>query len=79
MNEYIPILCALHDSYELACLRNLVDLVSWQDSDGHILRKKLRYLTIDTCNGEEFLLAADENGKQLRIRLDMIQSTPPGS
>ncbi len=79
MSDYTPILCALHDSYELACMRNLVDLVIWQNSDGHILRQKLRYLTINTCNGEEFLLAADENGTQLRIRLDMIQSTPPGS
>jgi hypothetical protein len=60
-------------------MRNLIDLVIWQDSEGHTLRQKLRYQTIDIRNGEEFLLAVDEHGTQQRIRLDMIQSQPPGS
>lgn len=78
MSEYIPIQCALHDSYELACMRNLIDSVVWRDDDGHVPRKKLRFLTISIKNSEEFLVAADQEANQFRIRLDHIESTPPG-
>ena len=77
MSEYIPIRCALHDSYELACMRNLVDKVTWRDDEGLLHRQKLRFLTIDVKNSEEFLVAADQDANQFRIRLDRIESAPP--
>ena len=78
MSKYIPIQCALHDSYELACMHNLIDQVIWRDDDGHLRRQKLRFVTIVIKNSEEFLVATDQDANQLRIRLDHIESTPPG-
>ncbi|MDO6562997.1 Rho-binding antiterminator [Amphritea sp. 1_MG-2023] len=78
MTDYKPIQCDLHDGFELACMRRLVDQVIWQDNNGQLQRDKLRFINIDIRNGEECLIAADHNGQQLRIRLDRIQSKPPG-
>ncbi|WP_417226436.1 Rho-binding antiterminator [Amphritea sp.] len=78
MTDYKPIQCDLHDGFEMACMRKLVDQVIWQDDDGRLQRDKLRFINTDTRDGAEFLVAADQNGQQLRIRLDRIQSRPPG-
>lgn len=78
MAGYKPIQCELHDSFELACLRQLIDQVIWRDDSGQLHRDTLCFLDTAIGNGEEFLIAANQNGKQFRIRLDRIESAPPG-
>ena len=76
MSEYKPIQCELHDSYELACMRKLIEEVMWRDDSGHINREKLRYMNIEIHKGEEFLIAENREGQPRRIRLDHIESMP---
>jgi len=77
MTEYKPIQCELHDTFELACMHKLIDQVIWRDDNGQLHRDKLRFMNTATRNGEEFLIATNQSGKQFRIRLDLIQSLPP--
>ena len=76
MKEYSHINCEVHDGYELACMRNAIHEVSWQQ-DGKPHTEQLRFLDLDCSNKEEHLIAENREGKKFRIRLDMITSTLP--
>ena len=69
---YIPIACALHDEYEIAIMRRQKLRISWLDDSG--CSHQSLVLPIDTRveNGEEFLIAEEEGGERLRVRLDRI-------
>nr|WP_236588738.1 hypothetical protein [Amphritea japonica] len=56
----------------------MVDKVIWRGDDGQIHRHKLRFLTIEIKDGGEYLVAADQDGIPFHIRLDRIESMPPG-
>lgn len=77
MTNYKPIQCELYDRFEIACMHGLTGEVIWQDKNGQRQQDQLRFMTIDIRDGEECLIAAAHNGKQLCIRFDRIQSKPP--
>lgn len=69
---YIPVCCELHSRYELAIIqRQSLNLV-WQDGQQtHI--STVMPLDLQTKRGREFLIARDQQGELLQIRLDYIQ------
>ncbi len=75
-NSYKPISCEVHDGYELACMRRAIHELIWLDEEGSH-RKKLRFLVLDYSGGQEYLVAEEQSGETLRIRLDRITSTLP--
>lgn len=72
-NQYQPISCALYSEYELAIMhRQLVRLV-WQEA-GQTRIATVKPLDLKTRNHQEFLVAEDQQGQTLSIRLDYICS-----
>jgi len=73
MNEvYQPISCALHDEYEIAIMHKKYLPVRWLDDSGELHADKVLPKDILVKNKEEFLIATDQNNKELCIRLDKI-------
>ena len=72
VDQYKPIACALHDEYEIAIMHGRKLRITWLDESGD--SHESRVLPIDTRveNGEEFLIAEEEGGERLTIRLDRI-------
>ena len=72
-DPYKPIACALHDQYEIAIMRRQKLSITWLDDSG--CSHDSLVLPVDTRveNGEEFLVAEEEGGKRLTIRLDRIE------
>lgn len=81
MTDYRPISCAVYNQYELAILRHTAMRLRWQDNAGVIHLETLTLEDLETCHGEEFLLARNLIGEYLRVRLDRIKTvpTPPAS
>lgn len=72
MSEYTPIDCGLYSQYELAILHHRRLRVSWRDPAGaHIAMLTPRDL--QTREGAEFMIAEDQDGQALELRLDWIQ------
>ena len=69
---YQPIACAQHDRYEIAIMRRQKLKISWQDDSGCPHESLVLPVDIKVENGEEFLLAEEEGGERLQIRLDRI-------
>jgi len=69
---YQPISCALHDEYEIAIMHKKYLSVRWQDDSGELHADIVLPKDILVKNKEEFLIAADQNNKELCIRLDKI-------
>ena len=71
-DPYKPIACALHDEYEIAIMHRQKLTITWCDDSG--VSHESRVLPLDTRveNGEEFLIAEEEGGERLTIRLDRI-------
>lgn len=74
--DYQPIQCAIHDGYELACMRNAIHLVEWQIDDTSF-SQRLRFLDLQYTSEGEYLIAEDQAGEQYKIRLDSIHSRLP--
>jgi transcriptional antiterminator Rof (Rho-off) len=73
MNKpYQPILCSLHDEYEVAIMHQKKLNIQWLDDAGISHREKVLPTDILVNNKEEFLLAAGSDNKELCIRLDRI-------
>lgn len=77
MPEYIPIQCEIHDLYEIACMHRTVAEVVWRDDQGVQQSALLRYLDIKIRDHQEYLIAEDQQGVEVEIRLDRIESLPP--
>jgi Rho-binding antiterminator len=71
-DPYKPIACALHDEFEIAIMHRQKLRITWLDDSG--CSHDSLVLPVDTRvdSGEEFLIAEEEGGKQLTIRLDRI-------
>jgi len=72
MTDYQPIACGLYSQYELAIMRRTPLTLSWRGNDGLSHLETLLPEDLQTCNGEEFLVARSGSGKQFRVRLDRI-------
>lgn len=68
---YQPIACALHDEYEIAIMHKKPLKIRWSDND-EVHSARLQPKDIQVKDGQEFLIAASEDGKQYCIRLDRI-------
>lgn len=81
MSDYTPIDCARYSEYELAILRRWKLRIAWRDEAGLSHVEMLRPCDLQTRHGEEFLIAENSSGEQLKIRLDQITEAqrPAGS
>ena len=71
-DPYKPIACALHDEYEIAIMHGQKLRITWLDENGDLHESRVLPLDTRVENGEEFLIAEDEGGERLMIRLDRI-------
>jgi len=71
-DQYRPIACALHDEYEIAIMRRQKIRITWLDDSGCSHDSLVLPLDTRVDNGEEFLIAEQESGERLSIRLDRI-------
>jgi transcriptional antiterminator Rof (Rho-off) len=76
-DAYQPIPCEVYDSYELAIMHSQQLQLVWRDKDRRHHISKLTPCDLQTQKGEEFLIANDEAGRTIRIRLDYIESCTP--
>ncbi len=74
--QYQPIKCDIHDRFELACMREIEDIVTWTEIDQK-RSEKLRFLDLEYTKEGEFLIAENQSKDRLKIRLDTITSTLP--
>ena len=72
MSDYDPVDCALYSRYELAILRRQQLLLSWRDEGDMAHLEVVSPKDLQTCNGEEFLIAERPDGRRLRLRLDKV-------
>ena len=74
MNEdqYKPISCAQYDIYEIAIMHGEKLNLIWFDKQGFEQQEIITPQDLKTLNCEEYLIAADELGQALDIRLDKI-------
>jgi Rho-binding antiterminator len=77
MSDYRPIPCALYDRYERAIMHRDRLRVRWRDDAGITHLETLFPADLETCNGEEFLVAIGLGGEALRLRLDRIVDAEP--
>jgi Rho-binding antiterminator len=75
-DSYQPINCEIHDGYELACIRRAVHTLTWQEGENS-QKETLRFLDLEYTGGQEFLIAENQSGEKLRIRLDRITTKLP--
>lgn len=73
MSEYTPIDCGLYSQYELAILHHRRLRVSWRDTQGETHIAMLTPRDLQTREGAEFMIAEDQDGQSLELRLDWIQ------
>ena len=72
MTDYQPIACGLYSQYELAIMHRTPLTLSWRGNDGLSHLETLVPEDLQTCKGEEFLVARNGAGEQYRVRLDRI-------
>jgi Rho-binding antiterminator len=72
MTDYQPIACGLYSQYELAIMHRTPLTLSWRGNDGLSHLETLVPEDLQTCKGEEFLVARNGAGEQFRVRLDRI-------
>lgn len=73
-DSYIPIPCAVYDTYEIAIMHGELLQVVWKDELGQHNIKVLKPLDLQTRDSTEFLIVQTDEGKRLQLRLDRIQS-----
>ena len=76
MPRYEPIACHLHDTYEIAIMGQRRLQLRWRDGDSEHSESVLP-LDLRTADSAEWLLARDDHGEQLLIRLDWISDARP--
>ncbi|MCW9058848.1 MAG: transcriptional antiterminator, Rof [Gammaproteobacteria bacterium] len=73
MSEYTPIDCELYNQYELAILHHRRLRVCWRDTRDETHIAMLTPRDLQTREGAEFMIAEDQDGQSLELRLDWIQ------
>ena len=76
-NPYTPISCTEHSNYELFIMHRQRLHIAWKDPHNHHNIDTLLPIDLQTKDGEEFLVAQDRNGQEIRIRLDYITHCTP--
>jgi len=72
-SRYTPIPCAIYSQYKLAIMHRQSLKLVWHDqAQTHIAT--VTPLDLQTKQGQEFLIARDQGGHELHIRLDYIHS-----
>lgn len=77
MNDYQPIACAFYDIFEIAIMRGHRLRTRWRDPDGTVAEEWLQPLELRIHHQAEHLLATREDGSELELRLDWIESAAP--
>ena len=73
MNKpYQPILCSLHDEYEIAIMHKKTLDIKYSDDPGVSTRGTVLPIDLLVKNKEEYLLFKTSDGEELSIRLDKI-------
>jgi len=72
MQDYQPIACHVHDTYEIAIMHQTMLKLDWRQA-GILRHDTVRPVDLCTKEGAEWLLAENRSGKQLEIRLDWIR------
>lgn len=73
MTDYRPIDCQTYGEFERAIIGRKRLRVAWREPDGMDHLEILIPRDLETCRGEEFLLASNDRGDQFRLRLDWIR------
>jgi len=73
---YRSIPCAEYSEYELAIMHDLRLHLSWVEGNV-IYHRVVEPADLETRDGAEYLIALDDDGVPLRIRLDMIRRRRP--
>lgn len=73
MSRYHPIPCETYAELEVAILHQVRLRVAWRSVNGAMHVQRLTPKDLNTRNHEEFLLAEDDNGEAVEIRLDRIR------
>ncbi len=69
---YQPILCSLHDEYEIAIMHNKILHIKWLNNEGNCCTDFVLPKDILVKNKEEYLVVEIEKNEPLSIRLDKI-------
>jgi Rho-binding antiterminator len=77
MNDYEPIACSLYDVLEIAIMHRSRLAARWREPDGSRGEGTLRPLDLRVRDGAEWLLARDERGMDVEVRLDRLESARP--
>lgn len=77
MKTYRPIPCQIYAELELAIMHKARLRLAWSAPDSGPRLDRIQPTDLRTQAGEEFLLAQDSHGNQLKIRLDYIASFTP--
>lgn len=72
MSDYQPIDCHTYGEFERAIVARLKLRVGWRDENGLNHLEIIEPTDLETCRGEEFLHAKNEQGRTFRVRLDRI-------
>lgn len=73
MTDYRPIDCQTYGEFERAIVRHQRLRISWREPEGLAHLETLTPYDLETCEGEEFLLARNTKGVEFRLRLDWIK------
>ena len=73
-DSYKPISCAAYDTYEIAIMHGELLRLVWKDEMNQHNINVVKPLDLRTREGVEFLIATNEAGETLQLRLDHIQS-----
>jgi transcriptional antiterminator Rof (Rho-off) len=77
VNDYTPISCDSHSSFELFVMNGKPIQVSWRDPDGQLHLETVLPKDVLTRNSEEFLLVECRSGQLRELRLDRILTAQP--
>lgn len=75
--KYRPVSCTTYSAYELAIMHRQPLRLAWEGAAGEHHIGMLLPVDLETCRGEEFLIAR-HGGQMLRLRLDRIISSRAG-
>lgn len=73
-DDYSPIDCGLYSHYELAIMHRARLRLTWRDASGETHIGIVTPLDLRTRRGAEFMIATQQDGTELEIRLDRITS-----
>ena len=77
MTDYTPIDCGLYSNYEVAILEKRRLRISWRAPGGQVCIDVVVPVDLKTLHHEEFLVAENQAGATLELRLDYITKAEP--